>query len=168
MVHDIVPPQYFNAPESEELLEALDWLIKELIGDPVEDVLADARSAGESHDLTLYAKDYGCEPDVEAVRSKMRSVGIIDIPLIKNICESYQHGKVDVIEDKTGFCITIKFVDKYGVPPNYGRLIEQLREVIPAHYVIDVQLKYRTWRELLSYKWSDLKTKTWREVLNGK
>lgn len=167
MMRRIVPPQYFNHPATVQLFDTLQRLIEDTIVAEKDILLADASGVGSSTDLSLYAKDFDAMPDKEAIRAKMRSYGIVNIPLIKEICRSYKHGEAEVTEDKTGFVLTVLFNAQRGVPENYDQLVKQLRAVIPAHYRIEIELKYRTWRELLDYKWSDLLSMTWREVLNG-
>lgn len=102
------------------------------------------------------------------VKSKMRSTGATRIPLIKRVAESFMYGEVDVKQDIPNYTVIIKFIGKYGIPPNIADIKLALREIVPAHLEIQYVFTYITWNELDSYNltWDELDALnlTWDEL----
>lgn len=91
----------------------------------------------------------------ERIISRLRGYGTATISVIKNVAESYDKGKINVVEDVGTYTVRIQFVDTTGVPPNEADLKAALRAVIPAHLDIVYEYNYFLWQE-----W-DAKSETW-------
>jgi hypothetical protein len=85
------------------------------------------------------------------IKSKLRGIGTITVKLIKNVCESYSNGEVDVIEDNPNYSFTIKFVGTIGVPPNLDDLKNAIEEIKPAHLGVIYEIIYNTHNSLSSF-----------------
>ena len=166
MMRRIIPPMYYNHPATVQLFDTLQKLIEDTIVKEKDILLSDASGVGTSADLSMYAAVFNCPPDAEIIRSRMRSYGIANIPLIKEISRSYKHGEVEVTDDKTAFVLTVRFASKLGLPTNYEQLIAQLRKVVPAHYRIDIEIMYHRWRDYQQMTWAQLRDRTWEEIMN--
>lgn len=90
----------------------------------------------------------------EKIISRLRGYGTATIVLVKSVAESYDKGKIDVIEDHASYTVTIRFVDTTGIPPNLSDLQTALRAVIPAHLDICYEFNYFIWDELDAKQWT--------------
>ena len=52
----------------------------------------------------------------ENIKAKMRSRGPTSIEVIKNICEAYSYGEVEIVVDHANYSFEINFVGSIGVP----------------------------------------------------
>jgi len=72
--------------------------------------------------------------------SKVRGTGVTTAALVKSVAESWYNGEIDVI-DEPGV-VGISFNSSFGIPSNMTDVQEALREIIPAHLVIEYFFKY--------------------------
>ncbi|WKV08209.1 YmfQ family protein [Thermoanaerobacterium sp. CMT5567-10] len=86
--------------------------------------------------------------------SKIRGSGICTIGLVKNVAESYDYGKVNVIEDIPNYTVIISFVDATGIPPVLNDIQNAIREILPAHLDIQYKFNYFVWDELDKKQWT--------------
>ena len=94
----------------------------------------------------------------EVLRAKKRSAKTTTEEMIKNVCESFSGGTVEVITDNPNYKFTIKFVGIMGIPQNMKNLIDIIEEIKPAHLAYDFEYKYLNWNE------SDNKNKTFSDM----
>lgn len=74
--------------------------------------------------------------------SKIRGIGTVTIPLIKNVAESYVNGLVEVTDHPETYSFTIKFKGVLGTPPNIQDLFGAVEEIKPAHLSVVYEYKY--------------------------
>lgn len=102
-----------------------------------------------------------------AVKSKLRGFGTMTHAKIAEICGAYTGGTVAVKEYPAEYRVTIEFTDTTGVPANMETLQSVLRDLMPAHLVVEYLYRYLRWNELDSYAYSwdvlDAKVYTWDE-----
>ncbi|WP_432355328.1 putative phage tail protein [Sporosarcina sp. A2] len=120
---------------------------------------------------------YGIEPNPNkpiserrsVVTAKIRGVGTVTPALVKFTAESFEFGQVEVLEDEGG--VTITFVSELGVPPDLDDIRKALRDLIPAHLMIDFVFKYVTYdmasEHYATYDELIAQGRTYDEVLNG-
>lgn len=77
-----------------------------------------------------------------AIKSKLKGSGTITVNLIKNVCQSYSNGEVDIIEDTPNMRFTVKFTGVKGAPPNLDDLQRALEEIKPAHLAFEFEFTY--------------------------
>lgn len=69
------------------------------------------------------------------LKSKVRGAGVTSVALVKEVAESWYNGDIDVLEKPEK--VSIKFNSNLGVPTNLGDVEKALREIIPAHLMIE-------------------------------
>jgi hypothetical protein len=65
----------------------------------------------------------------ENIKAKMRSRGTTSIEVIKNICEAYSYGEVDIVVDHANYSFEIHFVGSIGVPQAFAELDKTIAEI---------------------------------------
>ncbi|EPD52747.1 hypothetical protein HMPREF1210_01127 [Paenisporosarcina sp. HGH0030] len=74
------------------------------------------------------------------LKSKVRGTGVTTATLVKNVAESWYNGDIEVT-DGPGV-VGIRFNSNLGIPSNLTDVQNALREIIPAHLVIEYFFKY--------------------------
>ena len=92
----------------------------------------------------------------ENIKAKMRSKGTTTISFIKNICEAYSNGIVDIIVDHENFVFTIDFVGSLGVPKAFAEMDKAIEEVKPCHLEHKYKFNYNTNRDISKYTHEEL------------
>lgn len=144
--------------EEQELAE-LDKRIEKMIGN--------ASITGADADTVMRLEfEFGVPTDLSkplsqrksVVLAKLRGNGVTTPEFIRNLANAFENGDVEVIESvDTPYVVKLKFTSVRGVPPNLLDFERALREVVPAHLVIDYVFTYLTWDEFDTYN------KTWDE-----
>lgn len=80
----------------------------------------------------------------ENIKAKMRSRGTTTISVIKNICEAYSNGEVEIIENYSDYSFIIKFVGSIGIPQAFGELDKTINEIKPCHLAHSYKFTYNT------------------------
>ncbi len=96
----------------------------------------------ESKDL-IYRK--------QAINSKIRGFGTINIPLLETVVESFDNGKVEIIEHNEDYSFEIKFIDTKGVSANFNYLSAAINEIKPAHLAVIYTFTYNTHQSLNNF-----------------
>lgn len=78
--------------------------------------------------------------------AKLRGVGTVNVPMIKNMAESFDYGEVEVTPVNGG--VNIEFVSNLGVPPNLADIEAALRDIIPAHLEVYFGFRFNTYNDL--------------------
>jgi hypothetical protein len=94
----------------------------------------------------------------DKIKSRLRGQGTATIKLVKQVAETYDKGKVDVIEDVSSYTVTLRFIDTIGIPANLEDLKAAVRAVVPAHLALEFDFNYFIWDELDKKNW------TWDEL----
>ncbi len=97
--------------------------------------------------LDIYEKDLGIETDTSkpyserrsVIKSRERGTGKVDTDLIKSVADAYANGDADV--DFNGNII-VTFTSVLGRPPNLEDLIEAIKDIRPAHLLVEYKYKY--------------------------
>ncbi len=76
------------------------------------------------------------------IKAKIRGAGVTTVDLVKQVAESWYNGEIEVIEEPEK--VGIKFNSNYGIPSNLGDVEKALREIIPAHLIIEFLFSYLT------------------------
>lgn len=102
------------------------------------------------------------------VMTQLKGFGTATINLLQKVAESFEYGKIDVIEDIPNYSVKIVFVDRTGQPPNLADFENALRKVLPAHLNFTIEFNYFTWQELDEMLWTwdtfDGLSLTWDEL----
>ncbi len=151
----LLPEFYATSPETADLQNAFDLTIAE--AEAARDDCArqlDVNTA--TWGLSLWEAAYGITPNVsksDAYRrtriiSKMRGAGTTTAALIQNVAESFSNGAVEVVETPKEYRFDVKFIGRYGVPPNMDDLTAAINRIKPAHLAYVYIYTYMVWRML--------------------
>lgn len=103
----------------------------------------------------------------ENIKAKMRSRGTSTVKVIKNICEAYSNGEVEIIEDNANYSFTVKFVGSMGIPKAFEELDRTINEIKPCHLGHKYEFTYMSWNSFdnYNYTWNqwDTLNLTWDE-----
>jgi hypothetical protein len=111
-------------------------------------------------------------PDMDsrrsAVKSKIRGYGTVTNGKLVEICGAYTGGTVEVHEYPAKFRVVIEFVDLVGLPPNIDTLQAVVRDIMPAHLLVEFAYRYLRWSEFdakaLTWDGLDAEAMTWDEL----
>lgn len=102
------------------------------------------------------------------IMTRLRGQGTVTKAMLKNVCESFINGTVEIIEDNPNYSFTIKFTDIKGIPANMEYLKATVEEVKPAHLAVTYEYTYLTWDEFESHEWTwdelEAQNLTWDEL----
>ena len=103
----------------------------------------------------------------ENIKAKMRSRGTTTVSVIKNICEAYSNGIVEIIVNHSDYSFVIDFVDTVGVPKAFAELDKAIEEIKPCHLAHSYKFNYNTHRDIINYTHQYLSKYTHEEIRNN-
>ena len=104
----------------------------------------------------------------ENVKAKMRSRGTTSIDVIKNICEAYSNGEVDIVVDHANYSFEIHFIGSIGVPKAFAELDKTIEEIKPCHLAHSYKFRYNNHEYLGQYTHEHLSQYTHDDLRNSK
>ena len=103
----------------------------------------------------------------ENIKAKMRSRGTTSIEVIKNICEAYSNGIVEINVDYSNYSFEIVFVSTIGVPLSFEELDRVINEIKPCHLAHSYKFNYNTHADLSKFTHEQLANYTHDEIRNS-
>ena len=103
----------------------------------------------------------------ENIKAKMRSRGTTNIKVIKNICEAYSNGIVEIIVNHSDYSFVVDFVGSIGMPQAFEELDKTINEIKPCHLAHSYKFNYITNKQLKDYTHSQLSAYTHEQLRNG-
>ena len=103
----------------------------------------------------------------ENIKAKMRSRGTTSIEVIKNICEAYSNGEVNIIVNHNDYSFVIDFVGSIGIPKAFAELDKTIEEIKPCHLAHSYRFNYNTHSNLANYTHEQLANYTHDEIRNS-
>ena len=103
----------------------------------------------------------------ENIKAKMRSRGTTSIEVIKNICEAYSNGIVEIIVNHSDYSFEIVFVSTIGVPLSFEELDRVINEIKPCHLAHSYKFNYNTHSDVSKYTHKELANYTHEEIRNS-
>ena len=103
----------------------------------------------------------------ENIKAKMRSRGTTSINTIKNICEAYSNGIVEINVDHANYSFEISFISTIGVPLSFEEMDRVVNEIKPCHLAHSYKFNYNTHKDLSKYTHEELKNYTHAELRNS-
>ena len=98
----------------------------------------------------------------------MRSRGTTSINTIKNICEVYSYGEVEIVVDHANYSFEIHFVGSIGVPQAFTELDKTINEIKPCHLAHSYKFRYNNHEYLSQYTHEELGQYTHDELRNSR
>lgn len=103
----------------------------------------------------------------ENIKAKMRSKGTTTFTMIKNLCEAYSNGIVEINVDHKNYSFEIVFVSTIGVPLSFEELDRVINEIKPCHLTHSYKFNYNTHNDLSKYTHEQLANYTHEEIRNS-
>ena len=111
-----------------------------LMNDKVEKTLEQFFVDSATYGLDYWEKMLGISKNTfdiqtrrENIKAKMRSRGTTTVSFIKNICEAYSNGEVDIIVNHSDYSFVIDFIGTIGIPRAFAELDKTINEIKPCH-----------------------------------
>ena len=117
--------------------------------------------------LGIPKNNYDYQTRRENIKAKMRSRGTTTVAVIKNICEAYSNGIVEVIVNHSDYSFVIDFVDTIGVPKAFTELDKTIEEIKPCHLAHSYKFNYNTHLDISNYTHEQLANYTHDEIRNS-
>ena len=103
----------------------------------------------------------------ENIKAKIRGRGTTTISMIKNLCEAYSNGEVEIIMDYENYSFIIDFVGSHGVPRAFDELDKIINEIKPAHLGYSYKINYNNHGNLSNFTHEYLSKYTHDEARNA-
>ena len=146
----------------------------DLINDKVEKTLEQFFVDSATYGLDYWEKMLGISKnnnDIqtrrENIKAKMRSRGTTTVSVIKNICEAYSNGEVDIIVNHSDYSFVIDFIGTIGIPRAFAELDKTINEIKPCHLAHSYRFNYNTHSNLANYTHEQLANYTHDEMRNS-
>ena len=117
--------------------------------------------------LGISKNNFDIDTRRENIKAKMRSRGTTTVSVIKNICEAYSNGIVEVIVNHSNYSFVIDFVGTIGIPKAFAELDKTIEEIKPCHLAHSYKFNYNTHKTLSNYTHEELSKYTHDEVRNS-
>ena len=114
--------------------------------------------------LGISKNNFDIQTRRENIKAKMRSRGTTSIEVIKNICEAYSNGEVDVIVNHSDYSFVIKFVGSIGVPQAFDELDKTIENIKPCHLAHSYEFTYNAHSKLSKFTHEELSRFTHEEL----
>ncbi|QGG55965.1 putative phage tail protein [Paenibacillus sp. FSL W8-1187] len=82
------------------------------------------------------------------IKSRLRGAGTVTLAVIRSVVDSFENGEISVEEKFGDWKVVVTFIGKRGVPPNLADVKSAVREILPAHLLLEFQFTYLRWEEL--------------------
>ena len=117
--------------------------------------------------LGISKNNFDIQTRRENIKAKMRARGTTSIDVIKNICEAYSNGEVDIVVNHTDYSFEIHFIGSIGVPKAFAELDKTIEEIKPCHLSHSYKFNYNTHLNISTYTHEQLANYTHNEIRNS-
>ena len=117
--------------------------------------------------LGISKNNFDIQTRRENIKAKMRSRGTTTVSVIKNICEAYSNGTVEIIVNHPDYSFVIDFIDTIGIPKAFDELDKAINEIKPCHLAHSYKFNYNTHSDISNYTHEQLANYTHDEIRNS-
>ena len=117
--------------------------------------------------LGISKNNFDIQTRRENIKAKMRSRGTTTVSVIKNICEAYSNGTVEIIVNHSDYSFVIDFIDTIGIPKAFDELDKAINEIKPCHLAHSYKFNYNTHSDISNYTHEQLANYTHDEIRNS-
>ena len=117
--------------------------------------------------LGISKNNFDIDTRRENIKAKMRSRGTTTLSVVKNICEAYSNGIVEIIVNHSDYSFVIDFVGTIGIPKAFAELDKTIEEIKPCHLAHSYKFNYNTHNDLSKYTHEQLANYTHNEIRNS-
>ena len=166
-------PFFYDNPITKPIIDALEIegnILNECIESTLNQFYVDSATYGLDYwekMLGISKNNFDIETRRENIKAKMRSRGTTSVSVIKNICEAYSNGEVDVIVNHSDYSFVIDFVGSIGIPKAFAELDKTIDEIKPCHLAHSYRFNYNTHNDLSKFTHEELANYTYEELRNS-
>ena len=163
----------FDNPITKPIIDALEVegnILNECVENTLNQFYVDSATYGLDYwekMLGISKNNFDIETRRENIKAKMRSRGTTSVSVIKNICEAYSNGEVDIIVNHSDYSFVIDFVGSIGVPKAFAELDKTIEEIKPCHLAHSYKFNYNTHADLSKFTHEQLANYTHDEIRNS-
>ena len=106
--------------------------------------------------LGISKNNFDIQTRRENIKAKIRSRGTSTERMIKNICEAYSNGIVEIIVNHADYSFVIKFVGSIGIPQAFAELDKTIEEIKPCHLAHSYEFTYNAHSKLSKFTHEEL------------
>ena len=153
-----------------DVLEIEEDILNECIESTLEQFYVDSATYGLDcweKMLGISKNNFDIQTRRENIKAKMRSRGTTTVSVIKNICEAYSNGEVDIIVNHSDYSFVIDFIGSVGIPRAFAELDKTINEIKPCHLAHSYRFNYNTHSNLANYTHEQLANYTHDEMRNS-
>ena len=166
-------PYFYENDITKSIQDSLDTEVN-LINEDTEDLLNQFFVDSATYGLNNWESMLGISKNTfdyqtrrENIKAKMRSRGTTTLSVIKNICEAYSNGIVEIIVNHSDYSFEINFLGSIGVPKAFAELDKTINEIKPCHLGHSYKFNYNTHDTLRAHTHNELAKYTHNEVRNS-
>jgi uncharacterized protein YjdB len=100
----------------------------------------------------------------ENIKAKRRIKGTTSKKAIKNICEAYSNGEVEVVMHNDELAFEIKFIGSIGIPAGFEEMDKTIEKIKPCHLGHSYKFNYNTHADLSKFTHEQLANYTHDEI----
>ena len=163
----------FDNPITKPIIDVLE-IEENILNECIESTLNQFYVDSATYGLDYWEKMLGISKNIfsiqtrrENIKAKMRSRGTTNIKVIKNICEAYSNGIVEIIVNHSDYSFVVDFVGSIGMPQAFEELDKTINEIKPCHLAHSYKFNYITNKQLKDYTHSQLSAYTHEQIRNG-
>ena len=168
-----LPSFYYNTTANfiQDGLSSEAELVNTIVSDTLDQMFVEKATHGLDRwekMLGIPKNNFNLQTRRENIKAKMRSRGTSSISVIKNICEAYSNGVVDIVVDHENYSFEVHFVGSVGIPIAFAELDKTIEEIKPAHLAHSYKFRYNNHEYLSQYTHKHLSQFTHEEIRNSK
>ena len=103
----------------------------------------------------------------ENIKAKRRSKGTTSKKAIKNICEAYSNGEVEVVMHNDELAFEIIFIGSIGIPAGFEEMDKTIEKIKPCHLGHRYTFTYNNHGNLSNFTHEELSKYTHEELRNA-
>ena len=166
-------PFFYDNPITKPIIDVLE-IEENILNECIESTLNQFYVDSATYGLDYWEKMLGISKNTfdiqtrrENIKAKMRSRGTTTVSFIKNICEAYSNGEVDIIVNHSDYSFVIDFIGTIGIPRAFAELDKTINEIKPCHLAHSYRFNYNTHSNLANYTHEQLANYTHDEMRNS-
>ena len=163
-------PFFYDNPITKPIIDALE-IEGNILNECIESTLNQFYVDSATYGLDCWEKMLGISKNIfsiqtrrENIKAKMRSRGTTNIEVIKNICEAYSNGEVDIIVNHSDYSFIINFVGSIGIPQAFDELDKTIESIKPCHLAHSYEFTYNAHNRLSKFTHEELSRFTHEEL----
>ena len=168
-----LPSFYYNttANSIQDGLSSEAELVNAIVSDTLDQLFVEKATHGLDrweNMLGISKNNFDLQTRRENIKAKMRSRGTTSLKVIKNICEAYSYGEVDIVMDYENYSFEVHFVGSIGVPKAFAELDKTIEEIKPCHLAHSYKFRYNNHEYLSQFTHEHLSQYTHDDLRNSK